>query len=166
MNHIGLYGGFIANYEEAVQVVRKCTQSESRFRTLAEVLKAQHEHMFDDLHQLHCIYCCFRAWWPTTAQLGPNTPLKVLSGFSWIVCFKYININWRLVSDCFHSSSVQTFGQSNQDHTRSESKTVSLTFICCLILLLLLLPSLISNCVWISLLQRFSSILHLCCQIL
>lgn len=39
MNQIGLYGGFIQNYVEAVQVVRKCTQSDPRFRTLAEVLK-------------------------------------------------------------------------------------------------------------------------------
>nr|XP_046237451.1 active breakpoint cluster region-related protein isoform X2 [Scatophagus argus] len=36
VNQIGLYGGFIANYEEAVEVVRKCTQSDPRFRTLAE----------------------------------------------------------------------------------------------------------------------------------
>ncbi|KAM4564819.1 active breakpoint cluster region-related protein isoform 2-T2 [Fundulus diaphanus] len=36
VNHLGLYGGFIENYEKAVEVVRKCTQSNSRFRTLAE----------------------------------------------------------------------------------------------------------------------------------
>ncbi|XP_026174895.1 active breakpoint cluster region-related protein isoform X2 [Mastacembelus armatus] len=36
VNHIGLYGGFIENYEKAVEVVRKCTQSDPRFRTLAE----------------------------------------------------------------------------------------------------------------------------------
>ncbi|XP_071315580.1 active breakpoint cluster region-related protein isoform X1 [Trachinotus anak] len=36
VNQIGLYGGFIENYEEAVEVVRKCTQSDPRFRTLAE----------------------------------------------------------------------------------------------------------------------------------
>ncbi|XP_038588586.1 active breakpoint cluster region-related protein isoform X2 [Micropterus salmoides] len=36
VNQIGLYGGFIANYEKAVDVVRKCTHSDPRFRTLAE----------------------------------------------------------------------------------------------------------------------------------
>nr|XP_043877733.1 active breakpoint cluster region-related protein isoform X3 [Solea senegalensis] len=36
VNQIGLYGGFIQNYEDAVEVVRKCTQSDPRFRTLAE----------------------------------------------------------------------------------------------------------------------------------
>ncbi|XP_070786126.1 active breakpoint cluster region-related protein isoform X2 [Enoplosus armatus] len=36
VNQIGLYGGFIENYEEAVEVVRKCTQSDPRFRTLAQ----------------------------------------------------------------------------------------------------------------------------------
>ncbi|KAM7377269.1 hypothetical protein PAMA_013864 [Pampus argenteus] len=36
VNHIGLYGGFIQNYEGAVEVVRKCTQSDPRFRTLAQ----------------------------------------------------------------------------------------------------------------------------------
>ncbi|TMS02309.1 Active breakpoint cluster region-related protein [Larimichthys crocea] len=36
VNQIGLYGGFIGNYEEAVEVVRKCTQSDPRFRTLAQ----------------------------------------------------------------------------------------------------------------------------------
>ncbi|KAM9424752.1 active breakpoint cluster region-related protein isoform 2-T2 [Pholidichthys leucotaenia] len=36
VNHIGLYGGFIENYEKAVEVVRKCTVSDPRFRTLAE----------------------------------------------------------------------------------------------------------------------------------
>ncbi|XP_071062626.1 breakpoint cluster region protein isoform X1 [Pseudochaenichthys georgianus] len=36
VNQLGLYGGFIGNYEEAVQVVRKCTQSDPRFRTLAQ----------------------------------------------------------------------------------------------------------------------------------
>lgn len=39
VNQIGLYGGFIGNYEEAVEVVRKCTQSDPRFRTLAQVLQ-------------------------------------------------------------------------------------------------------------------------------
>ncbi|XP_008319526.2 active breakpoint cluster region-related protein [Cynoglossus semilaevis] len=36
VNQIGLYRGFIENYENAVDVVRKCTQSDPRFRTLAE----------------------------------------------------------------------------------------------------------------------------------
>ncbi|KAM8900086.1 active breakpoint cluster region-related protein isoform 2-T2 [Spinachia spinachia] len=36
VNQIGLYGGFIGNYEEAVDVVRKCTHADPRFRTLAE----------------------------------------------------------------------------------------------------------------------------------
>ncbi|KAM6908951.1 active breakpoint cluster region-related protein [Xenentodon cancila] len=36
VNHIGLYGGFIKNYEKAVDIVRKCTLSDPRFRTLAE----------------------------------------------------------------------------------------------------------------------------------
>ncbi|XP_078132648.1 active breakpoint cluster region-related protein isoform X2 [Sander vitreus] len=36
VNQIGLYGGFIENYEEAVKVVRKCTHSDPRFRTLAQ----------------------------------------------------------------------------------------------------------------------------------
>ncbi|XP_037530417.1 active breakpoint cluster region-related protein [Nematolebias whitei] len=38
INHLSLYGGFIENYEKAVEVVRKCTQSDPRFRTLAESL--------------------------------------------------------------------------------------------------------------------------------
>lgn len=37
VNQIGLYGGFIGNYEEAVEVVRRCAHSDHRFRTLAEV---------------------------------------------------------------------------------------------------------------------------------
>uniref|UniRef100_A0AAQ4QY75 Si:dkey-33c9.6 n=1 Tax=Gasterosteus aculeatus aculeatus TaxID=481459 RepID=A0AAQ4QY75_GASAC len=36
LNQIGLYGGFIGNYEKAVEVVRKCTNSDPRFRTLAQ----------------------------------------------------------------------------------------------------------------------------------
>ncbi|XP_028284942.1 active breakpoint cluster region-related protein [Parambassis ranga] len=36
VNRIGVYGGFIENYEKAVEVVRKCTQSDPRFRTLAQ----------------------------------------------------------------------------------------------------------------------------------
>ncbi|XP_061565520.1 active breakpoint cluster region-related protein isoform X2 [Cololabis saira] len=40
VNQIGLYGGFIENYEKAVDIVRKCTQSDPRFRTLAERMMA------------------------------------------------------------------------------------------------------------------------------
>ncbi|XP_042368351.1 active breakpoint cluster region-related protein isoform X2 [Plectropomus leopardus] len=36
VNHIGLYGGFIGNYEDAVEIVHKCTNSDPRFRTLAQ----------------------------------------------------------------------------------------------------------------------------------
>ncbi|XP_068569434.1 active breakpoint cluster region-related protein isoform X2 [Cebidichthys violaceus] len=36
VNQFGLYGGFIGNYVEAVEVVRKCTHSDPRFRTLAQ----------------------------------------------------------------------------------------------------------------------------------
>ncbi|XP_074518078.1 active breakpoint cluster region-related protein [Halichoeres trimaculatus] len=36
VSQIGLYGGFIENYTEAVEVVRKSTHSDHRFRTLAE----------------------------------------------------------------------------------------------------------------------------------
>ncbi|KAM9335239.1 active breakpoint cluster region-related protein [Symphorus nematophorus] len=36
VNQIGIYGGFIENYEEAVEVVRKCMHSDPRFRTLAQ----------------------------------------------------------------------------------------------------------------------------------
>uniref|UniRef100_A0A3P9D496 Si:dkey-33c9.6 n=1 Tax=Maylandia zebra TaxID=106582 RepID=A0A3P9D496_9CICH len=36
VSQIGLYGGFIENYVKAVEVVRKCTHSDPRFRTLAE----------------------------------------------------------------------------------------------------------------------------------
>lgn len=43
VNQIGLYGGFISNYEEAVEVVRKCTHTDHRFRTLAEVQTSE-EH--------------------------------------------------------------------------------------------------------------------------
>ncbi|KAM9827732.1 active breakpoint cluster region-related protein [Neosynchiropus ocellatus] len=41
MKQIGVYGGFIANYKKAVDVVRKCTQSDPRFRTLAESMSTQ-----------------------------------------------------------------------------------------------------------------------------
>lgn len=44
VSQIGLYGGFIENYVKAVEVVRKCTHSDPRFRTLAEVLKILHHH--------------------------------------------------------------------------------------------------------------------------
>lgn len=36
VNQISIYGGFIENYEDAVEVVRKCTQADPRFRTLAQ----------------------------------------------------------------------------------------------------------------------------------
>ncbi|XP_067380412.1 active breakpoint cluster region-related protein isoform X2 [Channa argus] len=56
VNQIGLYGGFIQNYEDAVQVVRKCTQSDPRFRTLAESMmsnngaeKARTKYTFEAL---------------------------------------------------------------------------------------------------------------------
>ncbi|PWA28864.1 hypothetical protein CCH79_00012933, partial [Gambusia affinis] len=38
VNHLGLYGGFIENYEKALEVVSKCTQANPLFRTLAETL--------------------------------------------------------------------------------------------------------------------------------
>ncbi|KAG7243436.1 hypothetical protein INR49_011893 [Caranx melampygus] len=56
VNQLGLYGGFIENYEEAVEVVRKCTQSDPRFRTLAESMmssngadKARTKYTFEAL---------------------------------------------------------------------------------------------------------------------
>ncbi|XP_023276579.1 active breakpoint cluster region-related protein-like isoform X3 [Seriola lalandi dorsalis] len=56
VNQIGLYGGFIENYEEAVEVVHKCTQSDPRFRTLAESMmtnngadKARTKYTFEAL---------------------------------------------------------------------------------------------------------------------
>ncbi|XP_054457352.1 active breakpoint cluster region-related protein isoform X2 [Anoplopoma fimbria] len=56
VNQIGLYGGFIANYEEAVEVVRKCTHSDPRFRTLAQSMmsnngsnKTRTEYTFEAL---------------------------------------------------------------------------------------------------------------------
>ncbi|CAJ1086164.1 active breakpoint cluster region-related protein-like [Xyrichtys novacula] len=36
VNQLGLYGGFIGNYEEAVEIVRKCSLSDERFRILAQ----------------------------------------------------------------------------------------------------------------------------------
>ncbi|XP_068444089.1 active breakpoint cluster region-related protein [Clinocottus analis] len=36
VNQIGLYGGFIRNYEEALEVVHQCTLSDPLFRTLAQ----------------------------------------------------------------------------------------------------------------------------------
>ncbi|KAI1898809.1 hypothetical protein AGOR_G00076180 [Albula goreensis] len=36
VSQLGVYRGFIDNYEGAVEIVRKCTQSDQRFRTLAE----------------------------------------------------------------------------------------------------------------------------------
>ncbi|XP_011485830.1 active breakpoint cluster region-related protein isoform X1 [Oryzias latipes] len=56
VNHICLYGGFIENYEKAVEVVRKCTNSDPRFRTLAESMmstngtdKARTKYTFEAL---------------------------------------------------------------------------------------------------------------------
>nr|XP_020467023.1 active breakpoint cluster region-related protein-like [Monopterus albus] len=56
VNQIGLYGGFIENYEKAIEVVRKCTQSDPRFRTLAESMtsnngtdKARTKYTFEAL---------------------------------------------------------------------------------------------------------------------
>ncbi|XP_037615594.1 breakpoint cluster region protein isoform X1 [Sebastes umbrosus] len=56
VNQIGLYGGFIGNYEEAVEVVRKCTHSDPRFRTLAQSMmshngsdKARTQYTFEAL---------------------------------------------------------------------------------------------------------------------
>jgi len=40
VNQLGVYRGFIDNYENAVEIVLKCMQSDQRFRTLAEVLHA------------------------------------------------------------------------------------------------------------------------------
>ncbi|XP_059363847.1 active breakpoint cluster region-related protein-like [Carassius carassius] len=36
VNQLGVYRGFIDNYENAVEIVQKCMQSDQRFRTLAE----------------------------------------------------------------------------------------------------------------------------------
>ncbi|XP_061092768.1 active breakpoint cluster region-related protein isoform X1 [Conger conger] len=36
VSQLGVYRGFIDNYESAVEIVRKCTQTDQRFRTLAE----------------------------------------------------------------------------------------------------------------------------------
>ncbi|KAG5852049.1 active breakpoint cluster region-related protein [Anguilla anguilla] len=36
VSQLGVYRGFIDNYESAVEIVRKCTQSDQRFRTLAQ----------------------------------------------------------------------------------------------------------------------------------
>ncbi|XP_034413045.1 active breakpoint cluster region-related protein isoform X2 [Cyclopterus lumpus] len=41
VNQIGLYGGFIGNYENAVEVVRRCTLSDPRFRTLAQSMMSR-----------------------------------------------------------------------------------------------------------------------------
>lgn len=37
VNQLGVYGGFIGNYKDAVEVVRRSSQSDVRFRLLAEV---------------------------------------------------------------------------------------------------------------------------------
>ncbi|KAM4536877.1 active breakpoint cluster region-related protein isoform 3-T3 [Odontesthes bonariensis] len=42
VNHISLYGGFIENYEKAAEIVRKCTLSDPRFRTIAESMMSNH----------------------------------------------------------------------------------------------------------------------------
>ncbi|XP_053715474.1 active breakpoint cluster region-related protein isoform X1 [Synchiropus splendidus] len=56
MKQIGVYGGFIANYKKAVDVVRKCMQSDPLFRTLAESMmstnsseKSQTKYTFEAL---------------------------------------------------------------------------------------------------------------------
>ncbi|XP_070711068.1 active breakpoint cluster region-related protein [Pempheris klunzingeri] len=56
VNQFGLYGGFIGNYEEAVAVVRKRTNSDPRFRTLAQSMmsnngsdKARTKYTFEAL---------------------------------------------------------------------------------------------------------------------
>uniref|UniRef100_A0A7N6A6R5 Uncharacterized protein n=1 Tax=Anabas testudineus TaxID=64144 RepID=A0A7N6A6R5_ANATE len=49
---IGLYGGFIENYKAAVQVVRKCTQSDPRFRTLAEVINTEISLLYKPLDRV------------------------------------------------------------------------------------------------------------------
>ncbi|GAA6106727.1 active breakpoint cluster region-related protein [Tachysurus ichikawai] len=40
VSQLGMYRGFIDNYENAVKVVKKCTQSDPRFRTIAQSMKA------------------------------------------------------------------------------------------------------------------------------
>lgn len=37
VNQLGVYGGFIGNYEDAIEVVRRCSHLDARFRMLAEV---------------------------------------------------------------------------------------------------------------------------------
>ncbi|KAI5625834.1 active breakpoint cluster region-related protein-like [Silurus asotus] len=39
VSQLGVYRGFIDNYENAVDIVKKCTQSDPRFRTLAQSMK-------------------------------------------------------------------------------------------------------------------------------
>ncbi|XP_063043311.1 active breakpoint cluster region-related protein [Engraulis encrasicolus] len=41
VSQLATYGGFIDNYENAVEVVRRCTQADLRFRTLAESMKSR-----------------------------------------------------------------------------------------------------------------------------
>lgn len=36
VNQLGVYGGFIGNYEDAIEVVRRCSHLDARFRMLAE----------------------------------------------------------------------------------------------------------------------------------
>ncbi|XP_029932091.1 breakpoint cluster region protein isoform X2 [Myripristis murdjan] len=40
VNQIGVYRGYIDNYEKAVEIVVKCTQSDLRFRTLAQSMRS------------------------------------------------------------------------------------------------------------------------------
>ncbi|XP_060777929.1 active breakpoint cluster region-related protein isoform X2 [Neoarius graeffei] len=40
VSQLGVYRGFIDNYENAVEIVKKCTQSDPRFRTLAQSMKS------------------------------------------------------------------------------------------------------------------------------
>ncbi|XP_071371394.1 active breakpoint cluster region-related protein isoform X1 [Centroberyx affinis] len=56
VNQIGVYRGFIDNYEKAVEIVRKCTHSDHRFRTLAQSMmsnngsdKARTKYTFEAL---------------------------------------------------------------------------------------------------------------------
>ncbi|KAG7330319.1 hypothetical protein KOW79_006541 [Hemibagrus wyckioides] len=40
VSQLGVYRGFIDNYENAVEIVKKCTQSDPRFRTIAQSMKS------------------------------------------------------------------------------------------------------------------------------
>ncbi|TRY85551.1 hypothetical protein DNTS_017173, partial [Danionella cerebrum] len=41
VNQLGVYRGFIDNYESAVKIVQECTRSDQRFRTLAESMSSK-----------------------------------------------------------------------------------------------------------------------------